>query len=179
MVSLRAEKTTRNKDDLRVMVAGTMVCIFMLFIQTGYGRFYDIYVAPRPYVFASVELYHVAENLPPVILYDADANQAVKGLWIASIYTADDVRLNSRRGEGSYTNFEDGPKIWAWSAWFDNEQSDPPPIPDQPFYICVRYDVVANDSGVNDSSVPYCSELYDHDNPTNRIDDLVYEGLLP
>lgn len=178
MVSLRVEKTTRNRDDVRVLIAGTLFCIFMLLVQNGYSKFHDAFLTPRPFVTASVEIYHVNDDLPPLIKYDADANQPVSGVWIATVYSADGTRLNSRRGNGNYNDFEDDPKFWAWTAWFDNEQSDPPPIPAQPFYVCVRYDVTANDSGVDDSSKPYCSGVYDKNNPINHISEFLTGEII-
>ncbi len=174
---LRAEKTTKNRDDFRVMITGIVFCILILMVESAFAKFHDAFLAERPFVKATVELFYVEDNLPPLILYDADANEAVHGTWIASIYLADGTRLSSRRGEGNYTNKEDDPKFWSWSAWFDNEQSDPPLVPDKPFYICVRYVVYTNDSGVDDSSPKFCSEVYDANNPINYIEYMLNEGV--
>ena len=167
---VRVEKSgNRNKDDLRVMIAGVFLCIFMLFGQTAYQKLYDQFFADRPFISAYVEIFHVQDGLPPLIKYDADPNQNVTGTWIASIYQADGTRLSSRRGIGNYVVRDDEPKLWAWSAWFDNEQSDPPAIPDEPFYICVRYSVEANDSGIDDDTDRFCSNIYDKDNPQHTL----------
>lgn len=166
----RAEKSgNKNKDDLRVMIAGVLFCILMLFGYEGYQKIHDEFFAPRPFITATVELVHMDKNLPPLIKYDADPVQNVSGTWIASVYTADGVRLSSRRGHGNYTAGEDDPKFWAWTAWFDNEQSDPPVVPDEPFYVCVRYQVKATDSGVDDGTELFCSNVYDRNNPLNKI----------
>lgn len=166
---LRAEKTTRNRDDLRVMIAGSVFCILMIMAQGAYTKFHDAFIAERPFVKATVELIWVEEDLPPLVLYDADANQPVSGTWTASVYTENGIRLNSRKGNGNYNDNEDDAKLWSWTAWFDNEKSDPPPVPAEPFYVCVRYDVTANDSGVDDSTEKFCSHPYFPDEPTRNI----------
>jgi hypothetical protein len=177
---LRVEKTTRNRDDLRVMIAGSVFCILMIMVQGAYTKFHDAFIAERPFVSATVQLIYVDEGLPPMVLYDADANQPVAGTWTASIYTENDVRLNSRKGNGNYNDNEDESKLWSWSGWFDNEQSDPPPIPAEPFYVCVRYDVAANDSGVDDSTEKFCSEPFYPGEPTRNIhiDTLVNKEMV-
>lgn len=167
---IRAEKSgNKNKDDLRVMIAGVFLCVLMIFGQAAYNKIHDEFFAPRPFITATVEIVHVDKDLPPLIKYDADPNQNVSGVWIASVYLADGTRQASRRGNGNYVVADDEPKFWAWSAWFDNEQSDPPAIPDEPFYVCVRYQVEATDSGVDDSTEGYCSNVYDARNPLNEI----------
>lgn len=175
---LRVEKTTKNRDDLRVMMAGAIFLVLLIGAQTLYARVYDAFFADRPFISATVEIIHVAEDLPPLIKYDADPNQDVSGVWIASIYSSDDIRLGSRRGTGNYIVRDDEPKLWAWSAWFDNEESDPPAVPDEPFYVCVRYVITANDSGVEDSTDPYCSNVYDQKDPLNTIIDYVAEDVI-
>lgn len=63
-------------------------------------------------------------------------------------------------------------------AFFDNEQNvDSPDVPEQPFHICVRYDVEARDSGVNDISEKFCSEVFDPANPYLEIPDLNERGF--
>lgn len=179
MPQFRVEKSgSKNKDDLRVMVAGVMLCILMIFGQSAYNKAYDEWFAPRPFITALVELVHVDETLPPLIRYDADPSQNVAGIWVATVYDADGTRLNSRRGEGNYTKLDDEPRLWAWSAWFDNEQSDPPDVPDHPFYICVRYQVKANDSGVSDGTPKYCSQIYDPNDPLIKIGNFLDEDIV-
>lgn len=175
---LRAEKTTKNRDDLRVMIAGLVFCILLIMMQTVYSKVYDILWAERPFVTATIELVFVSPDLPPLVKYDADANQDASGTWIASVYTADGTRLNSRRGEGNYNNFQDDPKYWSWGAWFDNEQSDPPAVPNEPFYVCVRYDVVAKDSGVGDNSDKFCSNVYDPNNPHPQLTEIIEKEII-
>lgn len=178
MPTIRAEKTTKNKDDLRVMIAGVVLCILMIFGQTAYAKFYDAFLAERPFITATVEIIHVADDLPPLIKYDADPNQNVNGTWIASVYLADETRLSTRRGFGNYRFSDDEPKYWAWSAWFDNEQSDPPAIPTEAFYICVRYDIEANDSGIHDAGPRFCSQVYDPNNPLNLLTEYMEEEVI-
>ncbi|CBX88005.1 hypothetical protein [Roseovarius Plymouth podovirus 1] len=179
MPQLRVEKSgNKNKDDLRVMIAGVILCVMMIFGQTAYQKVYDEFFAPRPFITATVELVHVDPDLPPLIKYDADPNQHVEGVWVASVYTSDGTRLTSRRGMGHYNLAEDDPKFWAWTAWFDNEQSDPPLVPNEPFYVCVRYQVHTTDSGVDDSTGPFCSNVYDPDNPLNVISEYLEEEVV-
>lgn len=176
---VRVEKSgNKNKDDLRVMIAGVVLCILFLFGQTAYQKLHDEFFAPRPFISASVELVHVAPDLPPLIKYDADPNQNVSGTWIASVYSADGTRIATRRGQGNYVVRDDEPKFWAWTAWFDNEQSDPPAVPDHPFYVCVRYQVEATDSGVDDSTDRFCSNTYDASNPLNEIAQFLDEEVV-
>lgn len=170
----RVEKTTRNKDDLRVMIAGTLFCIFMILMQPVAFRVYDYIWADRPFVSATVEIIGVEGSDIPVIKYDADATQNVTGTWIASIHEAGGDRITSRRGPGSYNALEDDPKIWTWAAFFDNEQdTNTPVVPTFPFFICVRYDVDARDSGVNDQTEKFCSDVYNPSNPFYKLNDLL------
>lgn len=171
--SVRAEKTGTLKDDLRVMIAGVLFCIFLLLMQPFVFRVHDYYWAERPFVTATVQVVGVLDSKIPMVKYDADASQNVNGTWIASIHYEDGSRITSRRGEGSYNTHEDEPKIWTWAAFFDNEQNiDSPDVPDRPFVVCVRYDVEARDSGVDDQSPKFCSETFYPDNPYLEIPDL-------
>lgn len=179
--TIRAEKSgNKNKDDLRVMLAGVMLCVLLIFGQTAYQRFYDAFIAERPFIAAdTLEIVYVGEGLEPLIRYDADPNQNVSGTWIASVFSEDGTRLASRRGQGNYTyNPDDVAKFWSWSAWFDNEESDPPAMPTKPFYICVRYVVEANDSGVDDSTERFCSNVYDPENPGTTIAEYIEDEVI-
>lgn len=171
---LRVEKTTRNKDDLRVMIAGTLFCIFMILMQPFAFRAYDFFWADRPFVSATIQIIRVEGSDVPVIKYDADATQNVTGTWIASIHEANGDRITSRRGPGSYNSLEDEPKIWTWAAFFDNEQDvSTPDVPTKPFFICVRYDVKARDSEVDDQSDEFCSDVYNPVDPFYELNDLL------
>lgn len=171
---LRVEKSgNRNKDDFRVLIAGIILCILMVFGQRTYLGLHDVFIAERPFITATIEVVHVNQEVNPLILYDADPNQNVHGIWIASIYRADGSRLSSRRGQGNYRVADDIPSFWNWEAFFDNEQSDPPAIPEEPFYICVRFDVMANDTQVTDSTEDFCSNIYDPQNPSTSISEIL------
>lgn len=165
--SMRAEKTTRNKDDLRVIIAGTLFCIFMIMMQKPIYWMYDSVYAERPMISATVEVKAIAGRERPMIAYDADARQNVRGTWVASVYEAegDQARLFSRRGDGNYDSqtISDEPQLWTWGSFFDNENADYviPPVPDRPFIVCVRYDVLAVDSNFNETTNNYCSEPFD------------------
>ena len=165
---MRVEKTHTVRDDFRVVMAGIMFFIFMALMQPWVLRIYDTWFAERPFVAATVEIYQITGRDLPMIMYDADATQYVDGQWIASLYSAiDNSRIQSRRGNGSYNTQEDEPRLWTWQGFFDNEISDTPPVPTEPFYICVRYIVSARDSGAMDESIePFCSSVFDPHNPT-------------
>ncbi len=179
LFKLRSEKTHTSKDDVKVMVIGILLCIFILMMQSFIVKFYDLYYAQRPFVKATVTIVSVDGSDIPLILYDADATQNVSGTWIASVYYADESRITSRRGLGSYNKKEDDPKIWTWAAFFDNEENvDSPEVPNKPFKICVRYDVIARDSGVDDQTEKYCSVVFDPNNPYPNILDLNEKGEL-
>lgn len=165
---MRAEKTTKNRDDLRVMIAGVLVCIFMLLIQKPVFWLYDHFYAERPFMTATVEIVAVPGRARPMIRYDADAYQHVRGIWIASAHatsSGEDERLFTRRGEGNYVgnNVDDEPKLWTWSAFFDNEKDDwvMPEVPTEPFRICVRYDAATVDSNYQFNTEDHCSEPFD------------------
>lgn len=182
-MSIRAEKTSRNKDDLRVMIAGTLFCIFMILVQPLVFRAYDLFYAERPFISATVEVVYVSDEVDPMIKYDADATQPASGTWIASIYlvtaNGETIRQYSRRGTGNYTDIEDEPRLWSWNAFFDNEQDfEAPPVPKETFKVCVRYSVAANDSGITDESPYYCSEPYDPRNPKVELEELIEEDKL-
>jgi len=176
--SIRAEKTGTLKDDLRVMIAGILILIFLILMQPFGFRVYDYFWAERPFVTATVQIIGVEGSDIPLIRYDADATQNVSGTWIASIHYEDGSRITSRRGDGSYHTLEDDPKLWTWAAFFDNEQNiDSPDVPNRPFRVCVRYDVKARDSGINDQTEKFCSDIYDPNNPYLEITDLNERGF--
>lgn len=167
-LQLRAEKTTRNRDDLRVMIAGTLFCIFLIIVQPFVFKIYDDWYAERPFVRAIVQVYYVEGRNFPMIFYDVDATQPVDGKWRATLHTAEGSRITTRRGDGSYNDKEDIGKLWTWEAWFETDsESGPPALPDESFFACVSYIVEARDSGSQDETPePYCSNLYDPTNPT-------------
>ena len=176
---LRVEKSgNKNKDDFRVLLAGIIMCILLIFGQRTYLVLHDTFIAERPFITATIEVVHVDQELNPLILYDADPNQNVKGMWIASVYHEDGTRLTSRRGMGNYRVVDDLPGFWAWEAFFNNEQSDPPAIPEEPFYVCVRFDVMANDTQVTDSTEDFCSNTYDPKNQSTTIREVLSDGII-
>lgn len=162
----RAEKTTKENDDRKVLLWGAIGTLILLLTYPLIDRIYDEYLAPRPFVSATVEMVRVIGKNEPTILYDADATQPVKGEWIASIFTVApngvETRIASRRGNGAYTDRIDETRIWTWEAFFDNELGvDVPPVPEVPFRVCVRYDVYSSDSEVHDETPNFCSEIYE------------------
>lgn len=164
---MRAEKTTKNRDDLRVMLAGVLFCIFILMLQKPIFWLYDYWYAERPFMTATIEIVAVPGRTRPMIRYDVEAYQHIRGIWIAAAYADSDEngRLFSRRGYGNYIGgtSNDKPKLWTWSAFFDNEQDDwvIPEVPNEPFKICVRYDAVTVDSNYSFNTDNYCSEPFD------------------
>lgn len=161
----RAEKSTRNRDDFKVLMMGSMFTIILMLTIPLLDRVYDTTIATRPFVEATVEIVHSPDHQKPLILYNADATQSVTGTWIASVYDHGGNRLDSRRGQGSYERpvreGGDEPKFWTWDAFFETELGIPAPkVPSRPFYVCVRYVVVSARSGVTDSTENYCSNMH-------------------
>lgn len=161
MSTLRAEKTTRNRDDFRVLMAGTVFAIFIMVFTPSIMQIWDHFVAPRPFVTSTLKIEKSATGTP-FVMYDADAIKEVDGVWIASLVDGDGQQLMTRRGNGSYNDDVDFPRPWTWFAFFDNDKGlDSPGVPDVPFKVCVRYIVSARDSGVTDETPTYCSNLFD------------------
>lgn len=157
----RAEKTTQNHDDFKVMVVGCLISGLMLLGLPLLGEVYDKFFAERPFVTATTELIQTHEYARPMILYDADATQPTTATWIATIRDANGNRLESRRGYGNYSTKEDDPRLWTWAAFFDDEAGEiPPVVPKQPFKVCLRYISKANDTGVGDETPEKCSALF-------------------
>lgn len=157
----RAEKTTRNRDDFKVMMVGSMIGILMLLVFPVWGTLYDQNFAPRPFVTATVEIVQTDQYEEPMLLYDADAKQPVTATWIAIIRDKNGNRLNSRRGQGNYSVREDNPRFWTWAAFFDTEDGTPPPaVPAQPFMVCLRYDSITPDTKVVDETPEMCSQVF-------------------
>jgi hypothetical protein len=160
MSTLRAEKTTRNQDDYKVLMIGMVFSIFLMLVTPLAHRQWDVFVSDRPFVSATIEVVQRG-NGEPYILYDADATQAVDGIWSASMIDENGFQIVTRAGEGHYNSNEDGPRPWSWYAFFDNDKGlNSPGVPNVPFKVCVRYIVDARDSGVHDESPTYCSALF-------------------
>jgi hypothetical protein len=165
MNKFRAEKTSTNRDDLRVLLIGTIISVLMMTIIPFAQAYYDVHYATRPFVSAqTIEIVPVNGSEFPMIKYDADANQAVDATWIATTEFPDDDKhgpINLRSGPGSYSIKEDGPKMWTWDSWFDDGKSSIiPEVPNFPFKVCVRYVSVSKRSNVTDESPRYCSKIY-------------------
>lgn len=157
----RAEKTTKNRDDFKVLMVGLMLGIFLILLLPVATRWYDTAFIDRPFVKATVEIIQTEDHDKPMILYDADAVKSVKASWTATIRNQKGVRLGSRRGYGNYSDVLDNPRLWTWAAFFDSEDGVPPPaIPLTPFKICVRYTAVTLDTEISDESPEYCSLVF-------------------
>lgn len=180
--NLRVEKTNKNDDDFRVLMAGSLFLIFIILMQPIVMKAYDVWFAERPFVSATVEILAVEGSDIPVILYDADATQNVKGQWIASIYHLEngtEARVTSRRGQGSYNTNVDNPRVWTWSAWFDNEtDTGAPEVPTNPFKVCVTYVVNSSRSGIEDQTPSFCSSYYDPKDPKHQFYDFARDGKI-
>ena len=161
-MNLRAEKTTRNADDFRVLLAGCVLTILFMLIAPMFQQKWDQYVATRPFVqVQTLEIVKIEGESVPKILYDADSNRtSMHAVWVATVFTEDGERLFSRRGEGDYSAELDEGKLWSWYAFFDNEIGLPAPrYPSVPFKVCVRY-IATSDTGVKDESPVFCSNVY-------------------
>jgi hypothetical protein len=161
MLYMRAEKTSQNRDDFRVLMAGSILTILIMLLGPLVGRGWDEFFATRPFVTATLEVVKVPGQDRPMLLYDADATQFVDAYWIATIEDADGGRHFTRKGEGAYSPSIDNPRLWSWDAFFDNEKGlASPAIPSFPFKVCVRYISTARDSGTRDETPVMCSNTY-------------------
>lgn len=157
----RAEKTTQNCDDYKVLMIGIMITIILMMTIPSFIKFYDYMFVERPFVQATVEVVQSIDYEKPMLLHDADANRIVDAIWVAVIYDANMQRLDSRRGNGTYTKAEDNPRLWAWEAFFEREDGTVVPnVPEQPFFVCVRYTSVTRLSRIEDESPEVCSKLF-------------------
>lgn len=162
MLNLRAEKTTRNADDFRVLLAGCVLTILFMLIGPMISQKWDEYGARRPFVQAvTMELIDTPSSTFPVFVYDADATHTpMHAIWVVTVYGNDGHRLFTRRGEGDYNAYPDNAKQWSWYAFFDNEIGLLAPVfPKEPFKACVRY-IAITESGVKDESPEYCIKVY-------------------
>jgi len=163
---LRAEKTTQNHDDFKVLLVGCVIALVMLTVIPMITRVIDLYFTDRPFVVAeTLELVPVEDSDTPGILYDADAIVNVDATWVASIETDDEIDgpLYLISGGASYSiHRDDKPKVWTWQAWFDDGMGvKPPAVPTEPFRVCVRYVSVTKATKVADETPKKCSPLYD------------------
>ena len=157
----RAEKTTQNRDDFKVLMVGLMISIFMLLLFPVMGQVYDKAIAERPFLTATVEIVQTDDYEQPMLLYDADSKQHVLATWIAIIRDANGVRLETRRGNGDYVVRDDSPRLWTWEAFFDNESGGASPrVPDQPFMVCLRYTSRTVDTNTTDETPEICSKVF-------------------
>ena len=169
----RAERTTQNRDDFKVLIVGLMIGILMLLIFPMVASVGDKYFKERPFIQATVEVIQTDNYERPMLLYDADAVLLVEATWIAIIRDADDNRLATRRGTGNYSTDEDNPRLWTWAAFFDqSDGTEPPLVPVQPFKVCVRYISVTIDTRVSDETPETCSLIF---NPEERTTEIVGE----
>jgi len=160
MTTFRADKTTRNSDDGKVLLAGAIFAIFLMVAAPFLQKMYDVFLSPRPFITATLEIIPNGTD-EPFILYDADANQPVEGTWIASLKDESGTMLASRYGHGVYNDLPDDARKWTFFAFFDNEKGlNSPGVPNIPFQVCVRYSVEARDSGATDETPLYCSAIY-------------------
>jgi hypothetical protein len=153
MTTAATERRRNRRWDFSIFL---LLGIYLLLV-TPLERLYERRIMPRPFISAAVEI--LPGVFAPRISYDADAVIDMRGQWVATIYTADGLRLGSRRGKGSYSAREDGPRVWGWEAFFESTFL-PPAVPSKPFKVCVRY-VAETDLGVVDYTPEFCSEIFD------------------
>lgn len=163
---LRAEKTTQNNDDFKVLLVGCVFALVLLTVVPVISRGWDMYMTPRPFVVAStLELVPIEGSDVPGILYDADAHVNVDATWVATIETRNEYEgpLYLIPGQGSYSvQREDKAKVWTWKSWFDNGLgATTPEVPKHPFKVCVRYVSLSKETKVVDETPKFCSSLYD------------------
>ena len=174
----RAEKTTKNRDDFKVLMVGLLLGITLLLMLPLVHRWYDTLIIERPFIRATVEIVQTDDYDRPMILYDADATKTVEATWTAIIRDGKSQRLETRRGGGDYTDAEDNPRLWTWKAWFDNGDGSPPPtVPKHPFKVCVSYVSVTVDTQVLDESPEVCSAVFHPERPFTGIVENIDEDL--
>jgi len=157
----RAKKTHQNRDDFKVLIVGLMFSIILLLSLPMVGKVYDSNWQTRPFVSATLEVIQTEHYERPMILYDADAVVLVSAIWIAIVRDDKGNRLYTRKGLGNYSSKEDNPRLWTWTAFFDNGTSVPPPIVSQkPFMVCVRYISTTLNTEVTDESPEFCSKVF-------------------
>jgi len=157
----RAEKTTRNRDDFKVLILGLLLGIFILLVLPVAQKLYDSQLIGRPFVSATLEVIQTDQYDRPMILYDADAKLLVAATWIATVRDEQGQRMDTRRGDGNYSPVEDNPRLWTWKAFFDPGDGTPPPVvSDKPFQVCVRYISKTLETEVSDASPEYCSKMF-------------------
>lgn len=157
----RAEKTTQNRDDFKVLMVGSMVTIIMLLVFPLIGKTYDRLWAERPFITATVEIIQTNLYTNPMILYDADATRPVSATWVAIIRDQNNFRIATRRGTGSYSIAGDNAKPWTWESFFDDGLgSVPPEVPKYAFKICVKYFAVTTITNIQDETEETCSGLF-------------------
>jgi hypothetical protein len=163
MINLRVEKSNKNHDDFRVLMAGCVIALLLLVGTPMIYKWFDNLFSDKPFVTAILEV--VEKNGKLYVLYDADATREVDGSWIASIVeTETNTQIITRKGEGSYNANIDEPRLWSWEAFFDNEKGlNEPGVPNVPFQVCVRYVVTSRTTQITDESPIYCSPTF---NPT-------------
>ena len=152
-------KVLERKRNIRWDFYALGVTGVYLIFATPLIREYQRYALDRPFVTAALEV--VDDGSGGVgILYDADAVVAVKGSWLATIYSGAGWRVADRRGPGRYTTEVDDPKPWTWHNFFQDASNGPrPAVPPFPFYVCVSYDV-ATSYGVSDVTEDFCSPVF-------------------
>ena len=162
MTARSSSRQRKDSDDLKVLFIG--VCIYIMMSITGpvLLNMWDRHVAPRPFIYAELELLRLSDDDRVWLDYHTETHQPVDAVWIASIFDENDHRLYQRRGFGNYPKRPVNQDLWSWDAFFENEYATKaPPVPNVPFRVCVRYLAEARDSGVKDETPVYCSQLFD------------------
>lgn len=163
MFNMRAEKSTRNRDDFKVLLVGSIITILLMLIGPLAPKAWDEVVAERPFMRASVEVVYAENRYIPMIRYQAVATKPVDATWIATIESLTGSRFYTRRGTGSYSVLVPGaePVLWTWEAFFDNELGySVPKVPQERFQVCVRYIAIVRTTRVIDESPKYCSNFF-------------------
>ena len=113
-------------------------------------------IAPGPFIEADVQ---IARNDGELAFeYRTWASTPRDAVWRAAIYSEDGARLATRRGQGAYPN--ERSVVWTWDAFFYGYSTIAPAVPDEPFRVCVDYQVHLPGDVIRWTD-RYCSDFFD------------------
>jgi hypothetical protein len=151
---LRAGLHQAKKEVPFLLLMCFLAGVFMIG-QPAIERAYDKYQRDRPFISATIEVRKSPSGAKPTIWYRAHTNVQSKGTWTAYLLI-DDQRGCSGKGPGNYGPSPSFLKPWAWADWLGKNCA----VPNGPFQACVFYQTTIIDTGISDTSPPYCSEVY-------------------
>lgn len=129
---------TPKQSSAAHFVAPILMCMLLIGAQMSASiKRTIVQNSPGEWMKVELEILETKTNGKPDIRYCARSDRLVSGTWHAEIYSAGDVHLATRPGDGTY-----GPKVkrcdWSWDGWFENG-SPSPSVPNIPYHLCVWY----------------------------------------